>query len=895
MAFSIQTNVNSLIAQENLRVSSDFQGQTIQRLTSGYRINSSADDAAGLAIANKFRSDQAELTQGVRNANDGISTLQIINGGMSNVSKMLDRLRTLATQSASGTFTGDREVLNTEYQTLVNEIDRQSQAIGLSTGGQFAKSLSVYIGGGKTVAGALDTNNGAVTLDLTNSVVDSKALGLRTSDYQAASASGTNLAAGSSTSVANIFAANGGTATFELSGAGFSSAPISITLTTSDTTSTVVDKLNTAIQGANNSGTDDGNALRTADITANLVKDSAGKESITFTSANSAFQVVATTTSANALMGNFDSTSTNAATGVSASQKVTSEVVGAGAAVGYVKLQVTVDGVEKDLNVKLAATDNTATLFRDAIRASSTYSDLTALGISAEVDTTTNKVYFTGDSNQSIRVASQGDTTDTLGFGAWQQGSEVIGAAAPSGTYDLAAGVITVTVNGGANITLAVDETATGPGGVDTSLANIISDIKASANYNTLKAAGVDVYDVGGRIAFIGNAGQAITVSTGASDTNNRLGLNTTTTNNNFIQTGTAATLSAGASGNTATVSFSINGGDKISVTFASDGTLAGAEDAFQAAVDNNTELKAAGITIGTNLASVSAATGVNFRMMVEKQTGTLQLGVGTAATSSLATFSATTEASMVASGGASQTGLGSNHDVYSYRGLTNTAAGQEDSQVVSFTTTDSAGTQHSLAVTLTTSNGGDVDSAVAALNDALQGANSDSTLKQIVAVKETNAAGTAEGIRFISSLGKFSVLAGVSNNTSATVPVGMYNGTAGATAQGLAVDSSSSGTIDISNQAGAAQAIVALGTAVTRLGSAQAAIGKGQNQLNYAVGLAQSQISNFASAESRIRDADIAAEAANLTKAQVLQQASMAAMAQANSAPQAVLALLRG
>ena len=70
MSFSIQTNVNSLVAQENMRVNGDFQSRTIQRLTSGYRINQSGDDAAGLAIANKFRSDVSELTQGVRNAND---------------------------------------------------------------------------------------------------------------------------------------------------------------------------------------------------------------------------------------------------------------------------------------------------------------------------------------------------------------------------------------------------------------------------------------------------------------------------------------------------------------------------------------------------------------------------------------------------------------------------------------------------------------------------------------------------------------------------------------------------------------------------------------------------------------------------------------------------------
>ena len=72
MSLSIQTNVASLVAQNNIRVNSNFQSNTIQQLSSGYRINSSADDAAGLAVANKFRGDTAELTQGVLNANNGI-------------------------------------------------------------------------------------------------------------------------------------------------------------------------------------------------------------------------------------------------------------------------------------------------------------------------------------------------------------------------------------------------------------------------------------------------------------------------------------------------------------------------------------------------------------------------------------------------------------------------------------------------------------------------------------------------------------------------------------------------------------------------------------------------------------------------------------------------------
>src|ERR1700733_13023179 len=110
-SFSILTNVASLQAQNYLPANQTFQNKTINRVTSGLRIVNSGDDAAGLSIANGYRSDEAVLTQGVRNANDGISQLQIADGGIGNISALLERARTLATQSASGTFTGDRTVL----------------------------------------------------------------------------------------------------------------------------------------------------------------------------------------------------------------------------------------------------------------------------------------------------------------------------------------------------------------------------------------------------------------------------------------------------------------------------------------------------------------------------------------------------------------------------------------------------------------------------------------------------------------------------------------------------------------------------------------------------------------------------------------------------------------
>jgi flagellin len=171
---SLVTNIDSLVAQQNLNVNSQFQSNTIQQLTSGYRINSSADDAAGLAVANGYRNQIAQLNQGVLNGNQGVSQLQIIDGGLSNISEILDRMQTLATESASSTFAGNRATLNNEYASLMSEIDRQAANIGLGSGGQYNTLLSTYIGGGNS------QTNSQVSVDLSGSgnVVDSTGLGL---------------------------------------------------------------------------------------------------------------------------------------------------------------------------------------------------------------------------------------------------------------------------------------------------------------------------------------------------------------------------------------------------------------------------------------------------------------------------------------------------------------------------------------------------------------------------------------------------------------------------------------------------------------------------------------------------------------------------------------------
>jgi flagellin len=173
MSLSIQTNIASLDAQEAIRVNTQFQNNTIEQLSTGYRINSSADDAAGLAVANQYQNNTAVLTQGVLSANNAIAGLQITDGGLSNINTILDRLSTLATESASSTFTGSRTTLNDEYQGLLAEVNRQAANVNLNTGGTYNTNLVTYVGGGNAANSQISVN-----LSGANNAVDTTGLGI---------------------------------------------------------------------------------------------------------------------------------------------------------------------------------------------------------------------------------------------------------------------------------------------------------------------------------------------------------------------------------------------------------------------------------------------------------------------------------------------------------------------------------------------------------------------------------------------------------------------------------------------------------------------------------------------------------------------------------------------
>ena len=127
MAATINTNISSLTAQRNLGVSQSSLSTSIQRLSSGLRINSAKDDAAGLAISERFTTQIRGLNQAVRNANDGISLAQVAEGALAGASNILQRVRELSVQSANASNSaGDRKAIRAEVGQLLSELDRIS-------------------------------------------------------------------------------------------------------------------------------------------------------------------------------------------------------------------------------------------------------------------------------------------------------------------------------------------------------------------------------------------------------------------------------------------------------------------------------------------------------------------------------------------------------------------------------------------------------------------------------------------------------------------------------------------------------------------------------------------------------------------------------------------------
>ena len=157
MALVVNTNVSALNAQRTLDVSGMSLSRSLARLSSGSRINSAADDAAGLAIATRLGSQARGVNQAIRNANDGIGMLQTAEGGMAEVTNIVTRLKELAVQSANGSNSStDRTSLDSEAQALLSEITRIAVQTRFGStnllDGSFNGVFQVGVNAGETVS-----------------------------------------------------------------------------------------------------------------------------------------------------------------------------------------------------------------------------------------------------------------------------------------------------------------------------------------------------------------------------------------------------------------------------------------------------------------------------------------------------------------------------------------------------------------------------------------------------------------------------------------------------------------------------------------------------------------------------------------------------------------------
>ena len=211
MASTINTNINSLNAQRNLGTSQGSLAMSMQRLSSGLRVNSAKDDAAGLAIAERMNTQVRGLTVGARNSNDGISLAQTAEGALGKVGDMLQRMRELAVQASNATNSkADRAALQAEVKQLTDEVDR----VAKQTSFNGTKILDGSFSGAVFQVGANSGDNitvGALTDTTASGLSDVAYAYTQTSNIQASSITDT-AAVTSST----VFSITDGTTTWDL-------------------------------------------------------------------------------------------------------------------------------------------------------------------------------------------------------------------------------------------------------------------------------------------------------------------------------------------------------------------------------------------------------------------------------------------------------------------------------------------------------------------------------------------------------------------------------------------------------------------------------------------------------------------------------------------------------
>jgi flagellin len=994
MAQVINTNILSLNAQRQLNNSQGALQTSLERLASGLRINSAKDDAAGLAISNRFTTQIRGLSQAARNANDGVSLSQTAEGALQESTNILQRVRELAIQSANSTNSAtDRQSLQSEVNQLVSELDRIANTttfngLKLLDGSFTSQSFQVGSEANQTisvsVAGATAQILGTNSLATNNDFQGIEAATSSDSNPNVTTNSGSATAADVATAAGSLVSAQ--TVTVTANDSSTDSVALSAGSSAAQTAAAVggLAGVVSATAAANSAGLDFSGTTGVNDgdtVSFTVVTDGA-TEAVSFTRDSGSYATLAEQVEA-AISGPGD-------VAVSRTGDTVTLSSASGANVGIENFDVqdlapaTLSNFSGyDVNHQIDLTFNTTNIANgeqytfnlngNAVSvtiddtldgtggtvsaedvARSVAAGITAAGISGiSVDLTdaaTGVVHLSASSADHANLtvdtlaASGGGAADDISFAV--AGTDA-NTTSDAGTGTVTAGAATTDTFSGVNtISLNINGQAQSVDlkGVQTTAANVAAEFRSD-----LSITNVTVGGSGTNVTLTPTAESAADLSFGAGQENGGAGDaafdisltggtpsgdGTFTFDNSDSESytqvaetsafafGSDTVTESGGAGSDSAVSISsvtvnLDGGASIESTVDGSGGTGGVLDAAAntAAVNNfdgltgisgGNNVAAQTLTIqGNNSATVDIeadSTAKNIAAAVNTESGTTGVTATARTTATLSGLSAdgTVSFNLYGSNGdavqvsatVTTSDLSALVDAVNDRsgatGITAEIGGSGDSLVLTSAAGDDIKIEdfeHSAAVTDTGGGGTEVTQTVSVTGNSGG------------AVLLTDGGTTAEGsqtdstviggeVTFTSSGGTFNVQSSIADSAG-----GLFTGGAN---EAQASTKTSVAQIDISTQDGANDAISVVDGALSRVDSIRADLGAVQNRFLSTISNLTTSVENLSAARSRIQDADFAVETANLTRSQILQQAGVAALAQANAAPQLVLTLLQ-
>ena len=896
MAQIINTNISSLNAQRNLNNSQSANRTSLERLSSGLRINSAKDDAAGLAISTRFNSQIKGLSVAIRNAGDGISLAQTAEGALSSMTTNLQRIRELALQSSNATNSDvDREALNAEAQQLISEIGRTGEQTNFNgtnlLDGDFNASFQVGANRGETV---------------TFGIAELTASSLGGARSAGISAQGTSSALGNGDLVIN-------------------GAVVGASVASSDTSS-FANQERSAISkvAAINAVSDESGVVATADTntvagSSMAVGPSEGSirlNGVGIQIATGGLDVAAdrqsVVTAINARAGETGVTAFDSGTIAGGVSLEAADGRNISLAFGVSDDPVTDLVANQDLPVGALTSATTG------LAVGGTFEEIDA-GDTAYADTTTTNAATKTYSGGYTLTSVESGTPIVLGEGT----GDISKAGLASGTYASNNSILTSTARVGS---------------------------AGAAGVNGVKALGSGDMEING---------VGIGASRGADDTSSNAAAESSNLDGSGIAIAAAINRSTDATGVTAVVNAtSVSGGETttagtagltgdIYINNSNVGTVTLTGDAEQdrgAAIDLiNSKSGQTGVIATDSGGSIdlTAADGRNISAAVDNK-GTALIGanfglsgagVGEGDITGAATYADTAKTTSstvrLESSKAFTLDAGSNGEVATsatIKGATAMTATGFDFSGGNEATFDLTYNGVTMSVTVDSDAAGtNLDGSADATEDYFDTAAAvqiglDSALKtagfsagDIIASTEDLAAGTpgtAELVLTVAKAGSSNTMSIANLGGTAAVRLGAIasaaNSTAGASTSGLDVAGFSAGTfggsdtgqflsqVDLTSVKGSLSALDAVDNALQSVSSERSNLGAIQNRLQSTIDNLSINVENLSAANSRILDADFAAETAELSRTQVLQQAGISILAQANAAPQQVLALLQ-